>query len=126
MIEFAFVLPIFAAALLGIFEFGRAFMVYQVLVNSSRVAVRKAVIADAKASDVEAAAKEQVRISGLPESNFTVTFKVNDTTATSLDNVSRGDSVSVRITVPFSNVAVVSPLFLNDATLGGETVMRAE
>lgn len=126
MVEFALVLPVFAAALLGIFEFGRAFMVYQVLVNSSRVAVRKAVIDNAQATDAMAAAKEQVRVSGLPESKFSVEFKVNGTTATSLDNVNRGDAVAVRVTVPFDSVAVVAPLFLNGATMNGETVMRAE
>jgi Flp pilus assembly protein TadG len=126
MLEFALVLPLFATALLGIFEFGRAFMVYQVLVNSSRAAVRKAVIANASTTDVEAAAKEQVQISGLNSSNFNVSYKVNGTTVSSLSSVNRGDAVSVRVAIPFQQVAVLSPLFLNGVTLNGETVMRAE
>lgn len=42
--EFALVLPLLLAVVIGIFEFGRAWNVYQVLTNAAREGARRAVV----------------------------------------------------------------------------------
>lgn len=52
LVEMAIVLPILLALVVGIFEFGRAWNVHQVLVNAAREGARKAVIPTSLESDV--------------------------------------------------------------------------
>lgn len=52
LVEMAVVLPILLALVVGIFEFGRAWNVHQVLVNAAREGARKAVIPTSLESDV--------------------------------------------------------------------------
>jgi Flp pilus assembly protein TadG len=44
LVEFAIVLPVLLALVIGIFEFGRAWNVYQVLTNAAREGARRAVV----------------------------------------------------------------------------------
>ena len=44
LVEFAIVLPVLLALVIGIFEFGRAWNVYQVLTNAAREGARLAVV----------------------------------------------------------------------------------
>ena len=44
LVEFAMVLPVLLALVIGIFEFGRAWNVYQVITNAAREGARRAVV----------------------------------------------------------------------------------
>ena len=44
LVEFAMVLPVLLAVVIGIFEFGRAWNVYQVITNAAREGARRAVV----------------------------------------------------------------------------------
>lgn len=46
MVEFAIVLPLLLMLMIAVFEFGRAWNVYQVLTDAARHAARSAVVAD--------------------------------------------------------------------------------
>lgn len=52
LVEFAILLPVLMAIVLGIFEFGRAWNVYQVLTNTAREGARLAVIPTSTEQDV--------------------------------------------------------------------------
>lgn len=47
MVEFALVAPLLMMMVIGVFEFGRAWNVYQVLTEAARAGARAAVVADA-------------------------------------------------------------------------------
>ncbi len=49
--EFALVLPLLLAVVIGIFEFGRAWNVYQVLTNAAREGARRAVVPTTASED---------------------------------------------------------------------------
>ncbi len=49
--EFAIVLPVLLAVVIGIFEFGRAWNVYQVLTNAAREGARRAVVPTTTSED---------------------------------------------------------------------------
>jgi Flp pilus assembly protein TadG len=51
LIEFALVLPALLAVVIGIFEFGRAWNVYQVLTNAAREGARLAVVQTTQSED---------------------------------------------------------------------------
>lgn len=52
LLEFALLLPILLALIVGIYEFGRAWNVYQVLTNTAREGARLAVIPTSSETDV--------------------------------------------------------------------------
>lgn len=51
LVEFALVVPLLLMLVIGIFEFGRAWNVYQVLTEAARAGARAAVVADAGVSE---------------------------------------------------------------------------
>ncbi|MFN2421399.1 MAG: TadE/TadG family type IV pilus assembly protein, partial [Gemmatimonadota bacterium] len=51
LIEFAIVLPVLLALVIGIFEFGRAWNVYQVITNAAREGARTAVVPTTESED---------------------------------------------------------------------------
>jgi Flp pilus assembly protein TadG len=127
MLEFALVFPLFLAAILGILEFGRAFMVNQVMISASRAGVRKAIIAGTDEATVKQAVTDEIaaNLTTVKTSDVNVTFYVGGEKA-SFTTANRGDQIGVRVQIPFSSVAVASPMFMGNATLMGECVMRRE
>jgi len=51
LVEFAIVLPVLLALVIGIFEFGRAWNVYQVITNAAREGARTAVVPTTESED---------------------------------------------------------------------------
>jgi Flp pilus assembly protein TadG len=54
LVEFALIVPIFLLLVLGVFEFGRAWNVYQVLTDAAREGARVAVLANSKTAQQRA------------------------------------------------------------------------
>ena len=65
MVEFAILLPILMAVVIGIFEFGRAWNTQQVLTNAAREGVRLAVIPTSSLGDVQTAISNRLSEAGL-------------------------------------------------------------
>lgn len=63
--EFAIVLPILMAVVIGIFEFGRSWNVYQVLTNAAREGARLAVIPTSTDGAVRATVEDALRRAAL-------------------------------------------------------------
>lgn len=74
LVELAIVLPILLALLVGIFEMGRAWNVYQVVTNAAREGARTAVIPSNSASTVETTIDGYLSDAGLDPSIATVTI----------------------------------------------------
>lgn len=53
LVEMALILPILLALLVGIFEFGRSWNIYQVVTNAAREGARKAVIPTSSTAQVD-------------------------------------------------------------------------
>ena len=122
MIECAIVLPLFAMLVLGILEFGRAFMVSQVVTNSAREGARIGTMPTSTSnSQIEARVNDFLADAGITTATTTVSVDSG-----SLAGASRGDAVTVQVSVPFTDVSLLSPRFLEGINLTSTSVMRRE
>ena len=132
VVEAALVLPIFFVVILGIIEFGRAFMVLQLLQNATRECARKAVTGAYTTATVTAALKSELQTAGLDPTKVTVTVIVtvdpaNPAVANNeVANATTKDLVAVTSSILFSNVALTPGAYLQGKTLKAACTMRHE
>jgi Flp pilus assembly protein TadG len=134
LVETAIVLPIFFMVVLGIIEFGRAFMVAQLLNNAAREGTRIAIMAGSTNSEVETAVKGFVTGSvGCAavdvDVDITVTAATGNPTPSPPNDVSvamKRDLCTVVVSVPFTKVNYMPSKFLISASLTGQSAMRHE
>lgn len=74
LVEFAIIVPILLALVVGIFEFGRAWNVYQVVTNAAREGVRLAVVPVNSESTVRQAVEDALQRAALDPSAGSVTI----------------------------------------------------
>ncbi len=132
VVEAALVLPIFFVVVMGIIEFGRAFMVSQLLQNAARECCRKAVTGAYTTATVTSQMKSELQTAGLDPTKLTVSVIVTvepgnpAVSNNEVANATTKDLVAVTVTVPFSNVALVTGKYLQSKTLKGLCTMRHE
>ena len=120
VVEFAIVAPILFLVIFGIIEFGRLFMVQQILTNASREGARRAILESSTAAEVQTVVNDY--LSGSSVSGATVTVS-----PAAISSLGFGDPVTVSVSVPFDNVSwLPSSWFLGGRTLSTQSVMRAE
>jgi Flp pilus assembly protein TadG len=125
--EFALLLPILMGVVIGIFEFGRAWNVDQVLTNAAREGGRLGVIETSSESDVTNAVEEALTNAALDPTLATITVEGMDD--------GYGTQASVQVQYPYEFV-FLGPImaFLGDGegetpgaiTLNSRIVMRNE
>lgn len=128
LVEFAIVLPVLLGLVVGIFEFGRAWNVFQVLTNAAREGARLSVVrTTGSEGEVENAIHDYLNRAGLDPSLTTI----------AIDNFGggTGQPVSVRLEYPYE-FQFLGPIvgFLGDGsgslpgsvTLSTTAVMRSE
>ena len=141
MTETAVVLPIFFLILFGFIEFGHVFMTIHTLNSAARRAARLGISETATTADVTALAN-QVVSSAIPGSSATILVKNGDAfdvtgvdastiNYSTLPNIelsaaARRQLFIVRVSVPYSNVAILGPRWLGGLTVYGQCVMRKE
>ncbi|HVJ84022.1 MAG TPA: TadE/TadG family type IV pilus assembly protein [Caulifigura sp.] len=126
-VETALVLPLFFLIVFGVIEFGRAFMVAQLLTNAAREGARSAITAGSTNATVAETVKSLVHeYVGVAKSKVNVAISVNDSTSTTLAQAERRDMCEVLITVPVSDVTFIPLKFLTGITLRGQAAMCHE
>ena len=132
IVEAALVLPIFFMVILGIVEFGRAFMVTQMVQNAAREGCRRAITGGYSNASIISEVKSDLTAAGISSADVTVTITVtvasgnptvsgNDVTAATTK-----DLVNVVVTIPFDEVALIPGDYLDGKTLTGRSTMRHE
>lgn len=119
-VEFALVAPIFFLVAMGIFEFGRAMMVQQMLINASREGARTATFQTSTSDSAVDAAIDHLSRAGLTIARERVTVSPDPTTA------AHGDPVTVTLAVPYSEVGWIPGFFMGGRTLTAATTMSYE
>jgi Flp pilus assembly protein TadG len=125
-LEFALVGPLFFVLVLGVIEFGRAFMVIELLNEAAREGCRAAI--------VEGTSSAQIK---LAVTNFLTSASVDGTVAsvtvngTSIDTMETKTmpaytEMTVMVTVPVSSITWVPNGFIPNGTLTGQYAMRRE
>jgi len=132
-VEMALVLPIFTMLVFGIIEFGRGFMIMQLVTNAAREGCRRGIIDGSTNSEVTDYIKTFMQTSGnVPTSATTVTITVTPAPgnpanpSSSLATCNSRDLVNVKVQIPFSAVQLISAKYLSGKTLTGEASMRHE
>lgn len=132
IVEAALVLPIFFLVVLGIIEFGRAFMISQVLQNAAREGCRKAVTGAYTSAQVVADMKSQLTAAGVDAANLSTSIIVivdptNPPVANNeVASATTKDLVSVTVSIPFSKVQLIPGKYLGAKTLTAKSSMRHE
>jgi Flp pilus assembly protein TadG len=122
VVEMALMLPLFILIVVGIIEFGRAFMVQQMVTNASREGARHATLPNTTENEVVAIVRDYLATGRINRDVVQVTVD-----PTNLQNAATGTQVSVEVRVPYSDVAwMPTPWFLGQTTLNSVTVMRHE
>ncbi|HYO45366.1 MAG TPA: TadE/TadG family type IV pilus assembly protein [Gemmatimonadota bacterium] len=125
--EFAILLPVLMGVVIGIFEFGRAWNVDQVLTNAAREGGRLAVIETSSESDVTNAVEDALTNAALEPSLATITVEGMDD--------GYGTQATVQVQYPYEFI-FLGPImaFMGDGegdtpgsiTLDSQIVMRNE
>jgi Flp pilus assembly protein TadG len=130
-VEFALVAPVFFLMVFGIFEFGRAIMVQQVLSNAAREGARVAILDSPTPThnQVVATVNSFLQSAGIPTASVTVTIDAGPSHATEPTDasVTYGSPVKVSVQIPYNNVSwIPASRFFKDRNLTASTVMRRE
>jgi Flp pilus assembly protein TadG len=124
-VQFALVAPMFFTLILGAVEVGRGIMVTNQLTSAARNACRTAVIEVKVDSDVTSQVTTFLSAQGVTTTNVSTTIKVNGTVA-ALSTAQPNDQVSIRVTIPVSDVTWVPITHFLTGSLGGEWTLRRE
>lgn len=118
LVEFAVVLPLLLAILMGIVEFGWVFMVRQTLTNAAREGCRTAVLKASTEEDVATRVREVMDPLGYEEGT------VWSFDATPITN----ETQTVTVTAPIEHISITGGYVLSgdDYTISGTCTMRKE
>ena len=119
-VELALVLPLIGLLTTGLFEIGRALMAKEALSNAAQRGCGVAAQAGMGNADVQEAVADVMAANGL--SGFSVQVQVNDVEANA-SSARRADKVSVKVTVPTSQVFWLTTFVFTSMTLQSETVV---
>jgi Flp pilus assembly protein TadG len=128
-VEFALVVPIILSVMMGSIEFGRAFMVLDLLNNTARQGARTGAVSGRSNSDITTAVDTALTGASLPSrsNGTTLTIKVNGNSVDASTAVSN-DQISVTVAVTVSSISwMPTKWFLDQTTLlTGAVVMSRE
>ncbi len=131
LVEFALVVPLLLLLLVGIFEFARAWNVYQVETDAAREAARKLVVTPTAASvlttdSIDAIVNTAFQRAGVVPTG--VTWSADNCVHTNICSPQgeAGDNTTVTVTYPYSFVVLTKLMGLPAVTLKTTFVMRNE
>lgn len=105
-VEAALLLPLLLLLTFGVIEYGWAFVKTQQITNATRHAARVAVRADSTNADVQSAAATLMAASGMDAGTYELTL------SSDVSQVPPGETVTVRISVPYASVELAGPPFV--------------
>ena len=121
-LEFAVFAPILATLMLGMCEMGRAMNARAILSDAARKAGRTGILPNKATSDITADATDILGNNQISTSQLTVTVQVNGAAADATTAV-RGDKISVKLSIPATQVLWLAPYFLNNQSIESETIV---
>lgn len=131
MVETALVLPLMLLVILGVVEFGRAFMVSQLLVNAAREGNRLAVMSGVTTAQVDAEVRTVVQNTvGVDPAQVAVTITVTPFAGggshSDLSIAQKRDLCEVSAAIPYDQVSYVPVRWMTGVNLSGQCAMRHE
>lgn len=125
LVEFAVVAPVFFLFAMGLIEFGRAFMVMELLTEAARRGCRQGVIEGTSASTIQSSAANFLSSVGVSGASASIYINGAPAGAANVSTQPTFTQITVVVTVPFSNVAWTPSLFVS-GSLSGQYTLRRE
>ncbi len=127
LVEFAIIIPILLAVLLGIVEFARAWQIQQVVTNAAREGARMAVISTATDADVSAAITTYCQSANLDMAQVTMSYTPNASTSSGdPDTVTVSYNYTYRLFGPVMDLLGGGGATPGSVTLSSTSIMRNE
>jgi Flp pilus assembly protein TadG len=125
LVEFAVVAPVFFLIVMGLIEFGRAFMVKELLTEAARRGCRQGVIEGTSSSTIQSAAVNFLSNVGISGASASVYINGAAAGSTNVSAMPVYTEITVVVTVPVSDVAWTPSLFVT-GSLSGQYTLRRE
>jgi Flp pilus assembly protein TadG len=126
LVEFAIVGPIMLIMTLAVFEFGRTFMMVELLTEGARIGCRQGIIQGTSSQQIRDAVTDY--LSGVGIHGETAGVIINQAPLDSVEAAHQqaNTEITVQVTVPVKTISwVPNPLYTN-GTLAGQFTMRRE
>jgi hypothetical protein len=120
--EFALLSPLLVFLILGTFELTRGVMTRQVLNDAARKACRRGIQPGKTNTDVTADVNNILTDNNIPTSDATITILVNGVAADVSTAVPGIDKVSVKVSIPVSDIFWAGTFFLSGSTIESDYV----
>lgn len=111
IVEFALIAPLFVAFTLGMIELSRGIMVKQILSDAARRACRLGTLSGNNNSSLTNDIVKTLQDNNINSANVNVTILVNGVAA-DVSAAQRHDKITVQLSLPYADVAWVTPLIL--------------
>lgn len=102
-VEAALVVPFVLVLVLGVMEYGWMFLKVHHVANAARRGARVAILPYSSSNDVLSSIEELMEKAGLSDTGYNV-----DLTPPDVSSALPNDAVTVRVTVPYVNVGIIS------------------
>jgi Flp pilus assembly protein TadG len=120
-LEVAIVLPLLLILIAAVIEYGWVLLKVQQITSATREGARVAALPDSTNADVQAAVLAAMTVADLSGSGFTLTINPGDITV-----LGSGETVTVSLSVPYSNIELGMPLVPTPGTLSSSLTMAKE
>lgn len=121
-VEFALVAPVLIVLVLGMLEMARGMMVKGYLSDAARRSCRNAILPTGSNAGITTDVSKVLADHNIDAKYASVVVQVNDKTADAGTAV-QYDKISIKVSVPVSQVAWLTPLFLKGSNIESETVV---
>lgn len=132
-VEMAFLAPIFALFMTGMFELSRGVMVKQTLTGAARKGCRTGILSQSGNSDIINDATDVMQDNGFSSSQFdpsngigAINITVTDPNGNTVSDAilaPAGSMVSVQVVIPSTSMNLVSYFFLTSSTVESDIVV---
>jgi Flp pilus assembly protein TadG len=112
IVELAVIAPLFVFFAIGMVELSRGIMVKQILSDAARRSCRLATMPGCTNTSLASEVKTTLEDNNLSTDNVSVTILVNGDAA-DITTAEQDDKISVRVTIPYSDVGWMTPFFVN-------------
>jgi Flp pilus assembly protein TadG len=125
LMETALTLPLILLVSVGIFEFGRAYQMVQVLTNAAREGARVAVLPGSSAENVKSRVIAYLESGQVPNASTATVAVTPNTTISYGSGSASGSKVTVNYPFSFMVLNPVARLVVKGATVGAPITMSA-
>ena len=125
-VEFALVATVFFMFVFAIFEIGRLVMLQQIMGEACRQGARRAILENAVESEVVDLVESRLAANSISGATVTIDWPTKSTQP-NMANLGFQDPLTVRATVPYTNVSWLPPVWvLQSAVMEAQSTMRVE